>query len=63
MNGREWRWRRHTQRLILLVYLVVDGFSIWAKVRDFKGMFGRLLGDIFSAFQLWRAATEANKRA
>ena len=44
-----------------------DGSSantvIGVKVRDFKGMFGRLVGDMFSGFYLWEAAPEASKRA
>jgi hypothetical protein len=37
--------------------------AIGAKIRDFKGMFGRLFGVTFSGFQLWGAAPEASKRA
>jgi hypothetical protein len=78
-NGREWRRRRHTDRLILPVCLaeyavdgkqevcLVDGFSattvIRAKVRAFKGMFCRLFGGMFSGFNLWDAAPKASKRA
>ena len=36
---------------------------IGAKIRDFKGMFGRLFGVTFSGFQLWGAVPEASKRA